>query len=92
MRSRFTAFALNNPQYLLDTWHRSTRPRTLTLDAEIDWYRLDVLATTAGGPLDRDGTVEFEAHFRHDGKRGSQHELSQFRREDGRWYYVGELV
>ena len=31
-----------------------------------------------GGPLDTEGTVEFKAHFRHDGERGVHHETSRF--------------
>ncbi|MNW56454.1 hypothetical protein D3C74_341700 [compost metagenome] len=54
------------------------------------WRRLDVVATSAGGPLDRTGVVEFVAHFRsaETRERGSLHEVSSFVREDGRWYYV----
>ena len=43
MRSRFTAFAVGNSQYLLDTWDPETRPSELGLDMGIDFYRLDNL-------------------------------------------------
>jgi len=49
---------------------------------------LDILATSNGGPLDSAGTVEFAAHYRSDGERGVQRELSRFVREGKRWYYV----
>jgi len=32
--------------------------------------------------------VEFAAHYRHDGERGLQRELSRFVREGKRWFYV----
>jgi SEC-C motif domain protein len=86
MRSRYSAFVVGDLSYLLETWHPSTRPRTLELDADIRWYRLDIIATERGGPFDRDGTVEFEAHYR----GGSQRERSRFVRESGRWLYVSE--
>jgi SEC-C motif domain protein len=92
MRSRFTAFALDLADYVLESWHPSTRPRKLELEPDIQWYRLDILGSTAGGLLDREGTVEFDAYFRHGDTRGTQHEVSQFRKEAGRWFYVGELV
>lgn len=85
MRSRFTAFALGNAEYLLATWHPSTRPTDLQLDADTRWYRLDILSTSGGGPLEKAGTVEFEAFYR----GGSQRELSSFLKEAGRWFYLG---
>lgn len=88
MRSRFSAFAVGDVAYLLATWHSSTRPESLALDPGQRWIRLDVLATTGGGPFQESGTVEFRAHYRRDGRPGSMHELSTFTREDGRWRYL----
>lgn len=88
MRSRYSAFALGLPDYLLATWHASTRPTTLDLDPGIRWYRLDILGRTGGGLLDVEGTVEFEAHYRSDAGPGAQRELSRFVREHGQWYYL----
>jgi SEC-C motif domain protein len=87
MRSRFSAFALGLPDYLLATWYPATRPATLELDDDVLWYRLDILDRVNGGPLDSEGVVEFEAFFR-GAERGSQRERSRFRRHAGRWYYV----
>ena len=89
MRSRFSAFALGLPAYLLETWHASTRPATLELDADIQWYRLDVISTISGNPQDPTGTVEFEAFYR-GASSGSQRENSSFVHERGRWFYLGE--
>jgi SEC-C motif-containing protein len=95
MRSRFSAFAVGDPAYLLATWHPSTRPSLLELDDSLRWYRLDILSRSAGGPLDTEGVVEFAAHHRarpgHPGAAGVQHETSRFVREGGRWYYVAAL-
>ena len=54
----------------------------------MQWRRLDIISTRRGGPLDTEGTVEFKAHFRHDGERGVHHETSRFLRVDRRWYYL----
>lgn len=91
MRSRFSAFAVGDPDYLLRTWHPSTRPRSLELDATLRWYRLDIVATSRGGLLDEEGTVEFIAHFKVPGVRGSagsQAERSRFSKDTGAWTYV----
>lgn len=88
MRSRYSAYAIGLADYLVDSWHPRTRPAELELDEGIRWYRLDILARTGGGMLDREGTVEFEAHYRLDGAAGVQHEVSRFLKEDGRWFYL----
>ncbi|MCW2495429.1 MAG: hypothetical protein JWQ77_1353 [Jatrophihabitans sp.] len=91
MRSRYSAFALGEVGYLLDTWHPSTRPASMELD-DRRWLRLDVVDTVAGGPFDSDGVVEFVAHYRRDGQRGQQRERSRFVRDGGRWLYVDGLA
>jgi SEC-C motif-containing protein len=92
MRSRYSAFVLLNAEYLRKTWHRETAPAELELDPAMEWRRLDILSTDRGGPLDSEGTVEFKAHFRHDGERGVHHETSRFVRENRRWYYVDGVL
>ena len=88
MRSRFSAFAVGDPAYLLATWHPSTRPPSLELDPTVRWTGLDMLATSDGGLLASEGTVEFRAWYRHEGATGSQHETSRFVRLNGSWTYL----
>ena len=92
MRSRYSAFAVGDTDYLLATWHPSTRPRTLDLDDGVEWLRLEILSTSDGGEEDDAGTVEFAAHYwtAADHQRGLQRERSAFARERGQWFYVGE--
>lgn len=92
MRSRYSAFVLLNAEYLRKTWHPDTAPSDLELDPGMEWRRLDILSTSRGGPLDTEGTVEFKAHFRHNGERGIHHETSRFVRENRRWYYVDAVM
>lgn len=88
MRSRYSAFVLGNPGYLLATWHPTTRPRTLDLDPTVRWTGLEVLGTTGGAMFATEGTVEFRARYLSASRTGAQHENSRFVREDGRWYYL----
>ena len=88
MRSRYSAFYLGDAQYLLKTWHELTRPESLELDLEITWRRLDIVRTEGGGLLDREGIVEFAAHYRDAGKVGQQNEVSRFLKVDRQWYYL----
>jgi SEC-C motif-containing protein len=88
MRSRFTAYAVRDRAYLLHTWHPTTRPSDLILDADTEWFRLDIIGRTAGGLLDSTGTVDFRAYHRTAGVRGEQRENSRFTRVDRRWCYL----
>ena len=88
MRSRFSAFAVADSDYLLASWHSSTRPTELDLDDDYRWTRLDIVSTSGGGLFESEGTVEFAAHYRANGRRGVLHERSRFLKENGRWRYL----
>lgn len=92
MRSRFSAFAVGDADYLLATWHPRTRPESVDLDPDDRWYRLDIHSTERGGPFDDVGLVEFTAYHRGHSGAGTLHEVSRFRREDGRWFYLDGQV
>ena len=89
MRSRYSAFAVGDPAYLLRSWHPATRPAELTLDPGQRWTRLEILSATGGSLFQAEGTVEFRAHYRTaDGQSGSMRENSRFVRENGHWLYL----
>jgi SEC-C motif-containing protein len=89
MRSRYSAFATGNADYLLKTWHSRTRPPVLDLPSqERRWLLLEITGCVRGGLLDSEGSVAFRAHYREAGSRGSQQENSRFRREGSRWRYL----
>jgi len=87
MRSRYAAYVALNREWLLASWHPSTRPAQLDLDPAIKWLGLDVKDHRV---IDDDhAEVEFVARFRTGGGRAQRlHERSRFVREGGRWYYV----
>lgn len=89
MRSRYSAFVLARSDYLLATWHPTTRPAHLPIDPEIRWIGLDVRKHTSVGDH---ATVEFVARSKLAGRAHRLHEISRFVREDGRWYYVDGVV
>ncbi len=88
MRSRYTAFAVGDRDYLLRSWHPRTRPRELTLDPDQRWVSLQISGTQAGGLFEDVGTVEFRAVYRRHGRRGTLSECSRFARVNGEWLYV----
>ena len=93
MRSRYTAFALNNIAYLEKSWHPTTRPATIETDEKVRWLGLKIKRTGQGGADDDEGTVEFVARFKIDGRGHRLHEISRFVKENGQWLYLdGEMV
>lgn len=90
MRSRYSGYVLARMDYLLDTWHQSTRPGTLDLDDSsiVNWLGLKIVRTEAGGPDDARGVVEFVARYKVGGKAHRLHEISRFVREGGQWFYL----
>ncbi|MDG2524106.1 YchJ family metal-binding protein [Stenotrophomonas sp. HITSZ_GD] len=91
MRSRYSAYVRCDADYLLRTWHASTRPAELSLEAPAGartvWLGLDVQRAASTGPDTAE--VEFRARYRVGGGsavRMSEH--SRFVREEGQWYYL----
>jgi SEC-C motif-containing protein len=98
MRSRYSAFAKGDIDYLFDTLAPDQRKdfnREATSDwaNKSQWLGLDIVETDQGQPGDATGTVTFVAHFNRDGKKLAHKEKSLFRFQpkDGRWYFAKEL-
>ncbi len=89
MRSRYSAYVLKREDYLLATWHPSTRPANLKLASQQPsptWLGLDVKRHEHDG---EHATVEFIARLRYGGGKAQRmHEISRFVREQGCWYYL----
>lgn len=87
MRSRYAAFVLDQRDYLLATWHPSTRPAALEApEPGLKWLGLAVKHSAMHG-VDH-GTVEFVARSKLAGRAHRLHETSRFVRENGEWFYV----
>ncbi len=91
MRSRYSAYVRGLGDYLLATWHASTRPVVLNLKAgpPTKWLGLEIKAQAQGEDA---ATVEFVARCKVGGRSQRLHEISRFVREDGRWYYVDAAI
>jgi SEC-C motif-containing protein len=94
MRSRYSAYALRKSDYVLFSWHASTRPSELDLsDDKTKWMGLTILSSSGGSANDDEGMVEFAAKYKIGGRAAKLVEKSRFVREKGRWYYVdGEVA
>jgi len=87
MRSRYTAYALINAAYIINTTHPKTRhfhskKAILQWAKENTWQRLEVISS-------EESRVVFKAHFMdRDGNVCVHYEDSLFEMLGGKWYYV----
>ncbi len=95
MRSRYSAYVLEDWEYLLRTWHPDSRParEELANEVGIRWTGLEILRTEAGQPGDREGVVEFVARYKTPQGASSLREASSFLFEKDEWFYLdGEIL
>lgn len=98
MRSRYSAYALENAQYLIDSTHISTRDNFSKLEIETwakesSWQKLEIISTHKGLENDEVGEVEFKAFYKDSkGTLNIHHEKSVFTKEEGRWFFVNGKV
>lgn len=81
MRSRYSAYARGEADYVFRTWHPRTRPDDITLDDAPAWSGLEIHGHG-------EDWVEFTAYWSGPGAPGSLHERSRFEQRAGRWLYV----
>lgn len=96
MRSRFSAFATGQVNYLFETTHPDFR-RGLSPDQPLDpqtrWLQLQIIKTEAGRQQDHVGRVQFIATYADAEGFGRLEENSRFEQINGRWYYQdGEVT
>lgn len=87
MRSRYSAYVLGDQEYLLSTWHPSTRPGSLELDPSIKWVRLQVFEERIGKAA-AGAVVHFLARYKINGRAVRLEEKSRFVFEASKWWYV----
>lgn len=87
MRSRYSAYATHNIDYLIATTHSSerqnySREEIVNWAQSNDWLQLEILQTT-------ETTVEFKAFYTNSNKEfQTHHEYSRFVFENEEWFYV----
>lgn len=89
MRSRYSAYARGDVDYLLATWHPDTRPAKLVLPVDQTWLALKIVSFSTDGDT---ATVSFVARSRCGGRSEALQETSRFVRVAGRWLYVEGIV
>ncbi len=93
MRSRYSAYATGNIDYLHDTLVEDTRgdfdrDAAVEWSAAATWTGLEIKSTENGKANDSDGYVEFVARFTQDEQERLHHETGHFVKIGGRWLYA----
>jgi len=98
MRARYSAFAQQEMPYLLETLHPGQRSDYDDAGAarwarESDWTGLEILKVTGDPATENTGTVEFRASYRRNKEKLEHHELAEFHKTNGTWYfYDGKMI
>lgn len=86
MRSRYTAYTMDNEAYLRSTWDERTLPTEQLVHTEkTQWLGLEVKQQQEHGD---EAKVEFVARYKIGGRAHRLHEVSRFVRHQQRWLYV----
>jgi len=93
MRSRYTAYALGHLDWIVESQSPAGRQfvdrnATEQWSKRATWHRLEVLSVQDGGPDDLEGFVDFKAYYTINGEDVTHHEVANFQKEDGTWYFV----
>lgn len=84
MRSRFSAFALQLEDYLLSSWHPTTRPNQIQLEPDTQWKRLELISAENDK---QQGSVHFKAYYQEHAQWHLLEETSKFLFENDHWFY-----
>lgn len=93
MRSRYTAYVVGEIEYLKESLvpekhgdHDESAVREWSESAE--WLGLTINGTSLGLENDETGVVEFACRYRQNAQTVEYRERSEFKKIDGRWFYV----
>jgi len=98
MRARYTAFALKEIDFIMDTVASGSK-QSMPRDGvekwaqRNNWTKLEIINVIKGSAKDDDGYVEFKAHSTVDNVSQFHHENAHFIREKGKWFFEdGEQI
>ena len=92
LRARYSAFATHRMEYVRATTHPAQlagydEAGAESWSSQSEWQGLEIRRADKGGEEDDRGFVDFVARYRQGGVPQEHHELSEFRKQDGKWYF-----
>ena len=88
MRARYTAYVLNNNNFILSSWAHESRPEEETLQSPQTWIALEITDSDAICKDSRIATVSFNASFTTPSGVTTVSERSRFVKRSQCWYYL----
>jgi len=93
MRARYTAYTTGDIDFLETSLLPEKRndfdkKATEGWSKGATWLGLEIVSTDKGGKKDTTGTVEFIANYIVGGSNQKHHEIAEFQKENGDWYFV----
>ncbi|HMK55273.1 MAG TPA: YchJ family protein [Dissulfurispiraceae bacterium] len=93
MRARYSAYVAKELDFILTSLHPDSRADydekgTRAWAEAATWHKLEILGASGGGVDDSEGNVEFKVCYSEDGVEKEHHELSEFKKDGGTWYFV----
>lgn len=97
MRSRYTAYTTANVDYIQSTMREDAlesfdRKESLNWARNSKWIGLKIISASEINTSDVEGNVEFIASYIQNHQIQHLREHSKFKKEDGRWYFVGDYI
>jgi len=92
MRARYSAYAKTEVDFIIATTHPDKREGLLTdgirrWSERSTWHGIEIIAADISDDT-QSGSVEFIAHYTEKNIKKKHHELAQFDRLDGTWYFT----
>lgn len=93
MRARYTAYTQVDMDFIKKTHDPETIKKTNMTENQAwaektQWKELEILNTEKGQPEDTWGKVEFKAQFVAGKETGAHHEVSEFNKKNGQWFFT----
>jgi SEC-C motif-containing protein len=93
MRARYSAYTQVEMDFLFESLHPDKRDENDREGARdwaenSQWHGLEILETRDGAGGDDSGVVEFAATYTYEDETQRYHEIADFQRFEGDWYFV----
>ncbi len=93
MRSRYTAYVKAEVSYIIKSTHPDKQKdydekAIQDWSTKSDWLGFELINAARGQAEDNEGQIEFIAWYRQKGDRQKHHEIANFSKVDGKWYFV----
>ena len=92
MRARYSSYVKGEIDFIERTHERDQRDEvsideTRKWSQESTWLGLKIVGREKGGPTDEWGKVDFIASYSSKGLKEDYHELAEFKKTAGQWFY-----